>query len=63
MICEGELFAETAGGDFTPHVVNVFTGEVILLHSTSYRYGYDNYFVCSLASQNQEFIFDSMLLN
>ncbi|KAM7531644.1 hypothetical protein LguiB_035054 [Lonicera macranthoides] len=23
----GELFAETAGGDFTPHVVNVFTGE------------------------------------
>lgn len=23
----GELFASTAGGDFTPHVVNVYTGE------------------------------------
>ena len=29
LICEGELFADTAGGDFTPHVVTVNTGEVI----------------------------------
>lgn len=29
LICEGELFANTAGGDFTPHVVTVYTGEVI----------------------------------
>lgn len=29
MICEGELFANTAGGDFTPHVVTVNTGEVM----------------------------------
>ncbi|XP_028060688.1 uncharacterized protein LOC114264283 [Camellia sinensis] len=27
MICEGELFANTAGVDFTPHVVTVYTGE------------------------------------
>ncbi|KAK6147115.1 hypothetical protein DH2020_018027 [Rehmannia glutinosa] len=25
----GELFAKTAGGDFTPHVVTVYTGEVM----------------------------------
>lgn len=25
----GELFANTAGGDFTPHVVTVHAGEVI----------------------------------
>ena len=29
LICEGELFANTAGGDFTPHVVTVNTGEVM----------------------------------
>ena len=28
MVHEGELFANTAGGDFTPHVVTVSTGEV-----------------------------------
>ncbi|KAI8000448.1 AT-hook motif nuclear-localized protein 9 [Camellia lanceoleosa] len=27
MICEGELFANTAGVDFTPHVITVYTGE------------------------------------
>lgn len=27
---EGELFANTAGGDFTPHVVTVNTGEVLI---------------------------------
>lgn len=28
IICLGEMFASTAGGDFTPHVVTVCTGEV-----------------------------------
>lgn len=28
---EGELFAETAGADFTPHVVTVGTGEVMYI--------------------------------
>lgn len=27
--CEGELFADTAGRDFTPHVINVYPGEVM----------------------------------
>ncbi|GMP50085.1 hypothetical protein CsSME_00016837 [Camellia sinensis var. sinensis] len=27
LICEGELFTNTAGGDFTPHVVTVNSGE------------------------------------
>lgn len=27
----GELFANTAGGDFTPHVVTVHTGEVMTI--------------------------------
>lgn len=26
--CEGEILANTAGGDFTPHVVTVYAGEV-----------------------------------
>ena len=32
MVHEGELFANTAGGDFTPHVVTVSTGEVKVLY-------------------------------
>lgn len=28
---EGELFAETAGAEFTPHVVTVGTGEVMYI--------------------------------
>lgn len=32
----GELFATTAGGDFTPHVVNVYTGEVMGLFLVIY---------------------------
>lgn len=34
--CEGELFADTAGRDFTPHVINVYPGEV--MHSTFYSF-------------------------
>lgn len=29
VIFEGEVFANTAGGDFVPHVVTVYTGEVM----------------------------------
>lgn len=30
-VVEGELFLNTAGGDFTPHVVTVNTGEVMCI--------------------------------
>jgi len=29
VVFEGEVFANTAAGDFIPHVVTVYTGEVM----------------------------------